>query len=399
MPQKKLSRAIRIVAILTVLLVAGFFVWWFLIRQPPIPNNIIVLSGRIEGDDSVVAAKTSGRIREIHVREGDSVKAGDLIAMLDDEQAAAREQQARATAEEAETRITHSKEQVGVLSEQLKQARFTVEQARLDAQGRVRQAEAQVATAEANLSQAQAGYEQARYDLEKFTRLAKSGDVSDRQREQARTTAEAQAAVVESTKKQVAAARGALTAARANLENPPIRSSQASAVQKQIAQAQSDVAAAQSDAERASAQLKEAQANRADLTIVAPFDGTIATRAAEPGEVVAPGTPIVTMLDLGKVYLRGFVPEGDIARVKLGQAARVYLDSNPKSPIDAVVSRIDPEASFTPENTYFRNDRVKQVVGVKLLIKNPTGDAKPGMPADGEILVEGSAWPKDTGRR
>ena len=399
MPQKKLSRTIRIAAILTVVLVAGFFVWWFLIRQPPIPNNIIALSGRVEGDDSVVAAKTSGRIREIHVREGDTVKAGDVIAILDEEQAAAREQQARAAAQEAETRITRSKEQVGVLTEQLKQARFTVEQARLDAQGRVHQAEAQVATAEANLSQARAGYEQARYDLEKFTRLAKSGDVSDRQREQARTTAEAQAAVVESTRKQVAATRGALTAARGNLENPPIRSSQANAVQKQITQAQSDVAAAQSDGERASAQLKEAQANRADLTIIAPFDGTIATRAAEPGEVVAPGTPIVTMLDLGKVYLRGFVPEGDIGRVKLGQAARVYLDSNPTSPIDAVVSRIDPEASFTPENTYFRNDRVKQVVGVKLLIKNPTGAAKPGMPADGEILVEGSSWPRDTGRR
>jgi len=399
MPQKKLSRAIRIVVILTVVLIAGFFLWWFLIRQPPIPNNIIALSGRIEGDDSVVAAKTSGRIREIHVREGDSVKAGDVIAILDDEQAVAREQQARAAAQAAETRVTHSREQVGVLTEQLKQARFTVEQARLDAQGRVRQAEAQVATAEANLSQAQAGYEQARYDLEKFTRLAKSGDVSDRQREQARTNAEAQAAVVESTKKQVAAARGALTAARANLENPPIRSSQANAAEKQIVQSQSDVAAAQSDAERASAQLKEAQANRADLTIIAPFDGTIATRAAEPGEVVAPGTPIVTMLDLGKVYLRGFVAEGDIGRVKLGQAARVYLDSNPRSPIDAVVSRIDPEASFTPENTYFRSDRVKQVVGVKLLIKDPTGAAKPGMAADGEILVEGSAWPKDTGRR
>ena len=132
---------------------------------------------------------------------------------------------------------------------------------------------------------------------------------------------------------------------------------------------------------------------------MAPFDGTIATRSAEPGEVVSPGTPIVTMLDLSKVYLRGFVPEGDIGRVKLEQTARVYLDSDPRHPIDAVVSRIDPEASFTPENTYFRNDRVKQVVGVKLLIKSPNGAAKPGMPADGEILVEGSTWPKDTGRR
>jgi HlyD family secretion protein len=399
MLRKKLSRAIRIIAILTIVAAAAFLGWWFLIRQPPIPGSIIALSGRIEGDDSIVAAKTSGRIREIRVREGDRVKAGDVIAILDDEQAAAREQQAKSSVQQADSRTLRSQQQISVLQEQLKQARLTVEQSRLDSQGRVRQAEAQVATAEANLSQAQAAYEQARYDVEKFTRLAKSGDVSDRQREQARTTAEAQAAVVESTKRQVAAARGALTTARANLENPPIRSSQATGVEKQIAQAQSDVDAAQSDAERARAQLKEAQANRNDLTIIAPFDGTIATRTAEPGEVVAPGAAIVTMLDLSKVYLRGFVPEGDIGRVKLNQTARVYLDSNPKVPIDAVVSRIDPEASFTPENTYFRNDRVKQVVGVKLLIKNPNDSAKPGMPADGEILVEGSAWPKDTGRQ
>ena len=399
MPLKRLSKSFRIVLVLAFVAAAGFLIWWFLIRQPPVPHNVIALSGRIEGDDSVVAAKTSGRIREIRVREGDNLKSGDVIAVLDEEQAVAREQQAVAAAHEAETRVTRSQEQIAVLQEQLKQANITVEQARQDAQGRVRQAEAQVATAEANLSQAQAAYEQAHYDVEKFTRLARSGDVSDRQREQAHTTAEAQAAVVESAKKQVAAARGALTAAQANLKNPPIRASQAAAIQKQIGQAQSDVAAAQADADRARAQLKESQANRADLTIVAPFDGTIATRAAEPGEVVTPGSAIVTMVDLSKIYLRGFVPEGDIARVKLGQPARLYLDSDPKRPIDATVSRVDPEASFTPENTYFRDERVKQVVGVKLLITNPNGAAKPGMPADGEILIEGTTWPKDTGRR
>jgi len=399
MPRNKLSRAVLIVAVLVIAIAGGFLVWWFLIRQPPVPRSVIALSGRIEGDDSKIATKVSGRIREIRVREGDIVKAGDVIALLDEEQAAAREQQARSASQEAETRITRSQDQIGILREQLKQANITVDQARQDAEGRVRQAEAQVATAEASLSQAQAAYEQARYDVERFTRLARTGDVSDRQREQAKTAAESQAAVVESMKKQVAAAHGALTTARANLKNPPIRSSQAAAIQKQINQAQTDVAAAQADAERARAQVKEVEANRADLTVVAPFDGTIATRVAEPGEVVAPGTAIVTMIDLSKIYLRGFVPEGDIGRVKLDQAARVYLDSNPKIAIDAVVSRIDPEASFTPENTYFRDERVKQVVGVKLLIKNPTGSAKPGMPADGEILVEGTTWPKDTGRR
>ena len=106
------------------------------------------------------------------------------------------------------------------------------------------------------------------------------------------------------------------------------------------------------------------------------------------------GTPIVTLVDLARVYLRGFVPEGRIGEVKVGQPARVYLDSDPDEPIEAFVSRIDPQATFTPENTYFREDRVKQVVGVKLQLKGAVGFAKPGMPADGEILVSASSWPK-----
>ena len=99
------------------------------------------------------------------------------------------------------------------------------------------------------------------------------------------------------------------------------------------------------------------------------------------------------------MYLRAFVPEGQIGRVRVGQPARVYLDSAPTTPIDAFVSRVDPQATFTPENTYFRDDRVKQVVGVKLEIREGVGYAKPGMPADGEILVEGSTWPAHKGQR
>jgi membrane fusion protein YbhG len=114
--------------------------------------------------------------------------------------------------------------------------------------------------------------------------------------------------------------------------------------------------------------------------------------------VITAGTPIATLVNLGQVYLRAFVPGGDIGRVRVGQPARVYLDSAPNAPIDAEVIRIDPEASFTPENTYFREDRVKQVVGVKLRIRGALGFAKPGMPADGEILVDGQ-WPARPARR
>ena len=96
----------------------------------------------------------------------------------------------------------------------------------------------------------------------------------------------------------------------------------------------------------------------------------------------------MTLVNLSTVYLRGFVPEGEIGRVRTGQRAEVFLDSAPGQAIEAVVSRIDPEASFTPENTYFRDDRVKQVVGVKLVLRGAVGYAKPGMPADGKVFVE-----------
>jgi HlyD family secretion protein len=145
--------------------------------------------------------------------------------------------------------------------------------------------------------------------------------------------------------------------------------------------------------------LLEAQANRQDLVVRAPFTGVVVTRAAEPGEVVIAGTALVTMVDLSKVYLRGFVPEGQIGKVKLGQPVHVYLDSNTKQPIDAWVARIDPQATFTPENTYFQDERVTQVFGVKLRLKGAIGFAKPGMPVDGEILTQGDTWPKASIRK
>ncbi len=384
------KKVIRIIA--AVLLITGSLICWFFLRETNTPREIISVSGRIESDDAAVAAKTSGRIREITVREGDQVKAGQVIATLDDEQVKARVDQAQSNVAQAEARLSRAKQEVAVLQAQLEQSRLGVNQARVDAEGRVSQAQAHVAAAEASLARAEADYKQARADAERFTTLAEQGDAPAREGEQARTAAEAHKAVAQAARKQVEAAGGAFLATKATLDNPAIRAAQAAAIEQQIKQAQADILSAEAEAGRARAQLQEAMANRNDLQIIAPFDGTVATRSAEPGEVVSPGTPIMTIVNLSNVYLRAFIPEGEIGRVRAGQTARVYLDSNPKQPLEAVVARIDPQASFTPENTYYRDDRVKQVVGVKLQLVNSQGFAKPGMPADGEVLVEGDKW-------
>lgn len=391
------------IPILLLLIAAGTLVWYFVFRQSTAPANMIQVSGRIESDDAVIAPKTSGKIKQINVREGDQVKAGQVVAVLNDDQMRAREDQAQAALSQAEARARRAEQQIAVLQTQRYSSELGVDQSKLDAQGRVRQAEeqilqaqSQVGAAEAQLAQAKANFNLASYDLEKFKRLFATGDTSERQLRQIQSNADSLAEIVRAQQKQVEVARGSLKAIRANLSavraglaNPAIRSAQTATIDKQIIQAQSDIDSANADTERARAQLNEARSNRDDLNILAPFDGTVATRSVEPGEVVSAGTPILTVVNFNAVYLTAYVPESEIGRVRVGQAARVYLDSDPNQPVDAEVIRINPEATFTPENTYFQNDRVKQVVGVKLGIKNPQGYAKPGMPADGEILVDG----------
>jgi HlyD family secretion protein len=385
--------------ILVMLGAVAYFAWRLFFAGPDLPPSVVALSGRVEGDDSAISPKTTGRILEIRFREGDSVQTGDIIAVLGDEQIQAREDQARAAVAVAQARAKAAQDQISVLEQQLEQNQIQTAQARTDAQGLVRQAEAQLTAAQADLAQQQAAYQIAAFDRDAYTRLAKTGAASERQAKQAVSTAEQAEASVTAARRRVEAAEGALTAARATLQNPPIREAQVAIVRRQIVQQQSEVASAYASTRQAQGQLLEAEANRNDLTVTAPFNGVIATRAAEPGEVVTAGTTLVTMIDLHKVYLRGFVPEGQIGKVKLGQSAHVYLDSNPKQAIDAYVSRIDPEATFTPENTYFQNERVKQVVGVKLQLKGALGYAKPGMPADGEILTAGTVWPGTAPRK
>ena len=386
--QKKSRNPLKVIVPVLLLAGIGFGVWKLVFSKPAEPANIVALTGRIEGDDSAISPKVPGRILEIRFREGDSVKAGETIATLDDPQVRAREQQAKDSLTASEAQLHSAQQQTAILQDQLNQTEMETGQASLDADSRVREAEAQLSTAEAQLAQQEASMKLAAYDRDAYTRLAKDGAVSERQGKQAQTTAESQEATVAAARRNVESARAAVNVARANLANPQIRTSQQAAIRKQIAQQQATIASEAAAAARSREQLVEAQENLKDLTVIAPFDGTVVTRTAEPGEVIQAGTPIVTLLDLSKVYLRGFVPEGQIGRIRLGKSAHVFLDSDPKKPLDAVVSRIDPQATFTPENTYFRDDRVKQVVGLKLLLKSGIGYAKPGMPADGEVLVE-----------
>ncbi len=130
-------RPIVIIASSVVLIAAAIFIWKGFFAAPRLPDSIVAVSGRIEGDDSAVAPKTTGRILEVRVREGDTVNAGDTIAVLDDAQVRAREDQARATLLEAEAKGKAAQEQIAVLQEQFEQSRLGLGQSKLDTEGRL----------------------------------------------------------------------------------------------------------------------------------------------------------------------------------------------------------------------------------------------------------------------
>ena len=233
------------------------------------------------------------------MREGDTVKAGDTIATLDDAQVRSREDQARAALTGAEARAKAANDQIAVYQQQLQQNELMTEQSKVDSGGRVRQAEADVASndadvaaAESELTQQEASLRLAQFDNDAYQKLVKTGAASERQGKQASTTADQQSVSavaaaqrrLEAARRRLEASRGALTTAQANLSNPGIRSFQADAVRKQIDQQRAEIASANAASQQAQFQLAEAGENRQDLIITAPFDGTVMTRAAEPGE-------------------------------------------------------------------------------------------------------------------
>lgn len=389
----------HLIPLLFLLLGLGALAWYLLHRPNP---NALELSGRIEGYESDVGTKVAGRVDEVAVREGDAVAVGDLLVRLDDDELKAQLQGAQARLDAARQQEENARLQVAVLQNQIAEAQLRLQQSQGQTSGQVAQSEAQVAAAiaqlrqaEALVVQAEANLELARADRDRFVRLAAQGAVSRQRAEQAiatfRTTQaslNSQRAAVAAAQRQVAAAQGALTQAQTTALNPAITTTQIARLNTQLAQAQAAQAAAQAEVASARAAVRQAEAAFNNLTITSPIDGIVTTRSVEPGVVVAPGRILVSVINPNLVYLRGFIPAGDIGRVKVGQAARVYLDSDPDRPLNARVASIDAQASFTPENIYFREDRVRQVFGVRLAIAEPGGFAKPGMPASAEILLQ-----------
>jgi HlyD family secretion protein len=363
--------------------------------------NILRVSGRIEGYETDIGAKVAGRIESVAVREGDEVRKGQVIVKLDDAEIQAQLKGSSARVDAMQKQEEQARLQISILENQILENLLTLQQSMGDAKGRIFQAESSVASSQAQLNQAIAQVEQAKSELklaqmnrDRYAKLVKQGAVTKQEFDQAQTNWEtalanlrSRQAAVNSYSKLVNSAQGQLTQAQSTGLNPSIKNAQLSGLRTQLAQTRLKLAAAQADVANAKASQQEMKAKVSDLNVISPIKGVVVSRSIEPGAVVTTGKTLLTVIDPKSVYLRAFIPQGNIGKVRLGQEAQIFLDSAPKQPLSAKIAAIDTQASFTPENIYFQQDRVKQVFGVKITIDNPAGLAKPGMPADAEINI------------
>ncbi len=401
----------RLLISIAAIVAAGYLGWQYFAPKPAI--TFIPVSGRIEADETDIGAKTGGRVRAILVREGDRVQVGQVVAQIEDLEVNELLNAALAQVNSVKQEAAQAQLDVAVADSRIQEATANLQQSKGDSQGRIAQANSLVAVARAQLAQAQAqvGETQAQIkqaqselklaqkDRDRYSQLVRAGAVNRQLFEQAQTKADTAQATLESAQAtlaarnaavktatdQLTAAQGGLTQNQSTQLNPAIRSSQLAAFQQQKQQASSRLVAAQAKIQNAIASQNQIQKRLDSFKVKSPINGVVQARSIEPGAVVATGKTLLTVIDPKAVYLRAYVPEGDLSKIHVGQSARVLLDTDSKQAIRGKVSSIDPTASFTPENIYFKKDRVRQVFGIKIAIDQDRDYAKPGMPADAEI--------------
>lgn len=289
----------------------------------------LVLSGNLDVTDAQVGFKTAGRMIERTVSEGDRVTAGQLIARLDDS-----EQKAQLALREAELKAA----QAGL--------------AELEAGSRPEE----IAAAAATVHSAEAERDRARLDFARQQDLRHNDAISERDFESVQAGLKvAEARVVEAKERLKLAQQG-----------PRIET---------IRQAHARVAQARAAVDLATIQLDNTR-------LLSPLTGVVLSDNTEPGEFVSPGTPVVTVADIDHVWVRAYVDETDLGRVRLGQAVKVRTDSFPGRDFPGTVSFISSEAEFTPKTVQTDKERVKLVFRIKVDVANDKGELKPGMPAD-----------------
>lgn len=436
----------KIIPVILVIVIAGLAIWYFTSGRANAETSKLSASGTIEATLVTIAPELGGRVLEVAVQEGDDVDAGDILIQLEDtllrtqlEQARAALAQAKANYELISTGPTPVQRQASIAAAELEL--ITAKQA-LDAlsdtqQIQAAQAQEAVAIADkaldrasqvldnmntaANKADVDAAWasvvlamdrlERAQEDFKSYekkpennvTRALFQAKLADAQKQYDAVVTRYNNLVGTSNQFDLAVAQANVALYQAQLDEarrqyekvkdgPDPDDIQLAEARLETARARLELAKADTDPEQialaqaqvdgAQAAVDAIQAQIDKMTIKSPIDGIVLTRSLEPGEVVMPGAPLLTLAHLENLTITVYVPEDRYGAIRLGQEVPVTVDSFPGESFPARVVRIADRAEFTPRNVQTEEGRRTTVFAVELAVKNLEGKLKPGMPAD-----------------
>jgi len=328
-----MKRIIPVVILLAAAIAAGVYFYPRLTKKAA-PSNELVLSGNIEAHESLISFKVQGRIIALPVEEGQQVDQGALLARLED----------------------------------------------ADFRQRVRIDEATVAVRQSNLALSLAG--------------TREQEIKASQQAMIDAQAELQQKKLDDGRAQLLYAKDEVSAQDRDLAGTALKRAQAAfkAAQERYNEAEEgsrkeEIAIARANLAQADANLGLSRIDESYTTLRAPAGGVITVREAELGEVVAPGSPVVTVADLDHIWLRAYIAETDLGRIHWGQDATITTDTYPGKQYHGRISFISPDAEFTPKSVQTYQERVTLVYRIKIDIENPNHELKPGMPADAHLQL------------
>jgi HlyD family secretion protein len=385
--------------IIAVLLVAALATAGVLTYRSLHPDDTgrIVVSGNIELTEVDIAFKTPGKLIERDVDEGDAVKKGMVIARLDREQllrqrdtAVAALQTAQANLQESQSALKWQRETMQADLQARNADLSTAQSNLLQLKNGSRPQEIQEAKSAVDAAQSQ--YDESKKDWDRAQTLYKNDDISTSQYDQFRMRYESAEANLKQVQNHAALVNlgprsEAIEAASSQVDRAKASLRMGEANSIETTRREQDLNARQGDIDRAKAQIQLIDSQLADTIASSPIDGVVLVKAADVGEILAPGTSVVTVGDIDHPWLRAYIKEQDLGRVKLGSKAKVTTDSFPGKAYDGRVTFISSDAEFTPKQIQTTEERVKLVYRIKIEIDNPRHELKSNMPADAEILV------------
>jgi len=388
-----MNRRKIILGLVVLAAVAGGLIWRFVLsRSDPKGGNVVRVSGNVELTDVEMAFKIPGLVAQRRVDEGYDVRKDQVVAVLE-------------TAD-LEADLAVRRAELGMAKAALKELKAGSRQEEKDA------AKAAMEKAAAALRALQSDSPRLRMEAAKASAALKAAEFEEARLEsELKRAAEMRRinpdAISQEQYDQQKAAYDVAVSRRKEAEEQyhmtgePARLEQIEQAQNALDQAKAQwelvekgprpevIEQAEAKRDQAEAAVKVVETRLQYATVKAPFDGVVLAKHAEPAEYVAAGTPVVTVGDMEHVWLRAYINEQDVTRVKYGQRARVTTDSYPRKSYEGYVSFIASDAEFTPKSVQTPKERVKLVYRIKIdVLKNPSHELKRGMPADAEILLD-----------